>query len=100
MERVRGKTPHSRRGLHGKLAADSRADALVPIIRELRAAGFISRRSLANELNRRGIPTARGGRWHYTTVVRMLAPLGLLTSRNGGPPHTAPSTNHVPHAPS
>ena len=84
MERVRGKTPHRRRRLHGKLAADSRAHALVPVIRELRAAGFISRRSLANELNRRGIPTARGGRWHYTTVVWMLARLGLLTSGKGG----------------
>src|SRR5216683_270093 len=83
MERVRGKTPHRRRGLHGKLAADSRAHALVPVIRELRAAGFISRRSLANELNRRGIPTARGGRWHYTTVVRILTRLGWIPPGKG-----------------
>jgi hypothetical protein len=26
-----------------------------------------------------GIPTARGDKWHYTTVVRTLARLGLLT---------------------
>jgi hypothetical protein len=70
---------HSR-GKHGALAnkraADSRARALASTISELRAAGFISRCGLADELNRRGIPTARGGRRHYTTVVRMLSRLG------------------------
>jgi Recombinase len=88
MERVRGETSSSRRGGHGALAnkraADSRARALVPIIRKLTAAGFVSRRALADELNRRAIPTARGGRWHYTTVVRMLTRLGLKTH---GQPH-------------
>jgi hypothetical protein len=73
-----------RRGVDGALAnrraADARANAWASTIRELRAAGFISRRSLAAELNRRGIPTAQGGRWHYTTVVRMLSRLGLLAS--------------------
>jgi hypothetical protein len=72
-----------RRGVQGalanKLAAGSRAHALVSIVRELMAPGFVSRRALAEELNRRGIPTARGGKWHYTTVVRMLTRLGLLT---------------------
>jgi hypothetical protein len=51
---------------------------LASTIQELRVAGFISRRSLADELNRRGVPTARGGKWHYTTVVRILARQGLL----------------------
>jgi hypothetical protein len=69
--------------LANKRAADSRASALVPTIQELRAAGFISRRALADELNRRRTPTARGGRWHYTTVVRVLRRLGLLTSGTG-----------------
>jgi hypothetical protein len=83
MEPVSGKTSPSRREMHGALAnkraADSHALALLPIIRELGAAGFISRPALADELNRRGIPTARGGHWHRTTVVRMLTRLGLLT---------------------
>jgi hypothetical protein len=87
MERVGGETSSRRRGLHGTLAnkraADSRASALVPTIRELRAAGFKTRRALADELNRRGTPTARGGKWHYTTVVRVLMSLGLATSGNG-----------------
>ena len=88
MEQVSGGTSSGRRGgqgaLAGKRAADSRALALLPGIRELMAAGFVSRRALAGELNRRGIPTARGGSWRYTTVVRMLTRLGLLTSGKGG----------------
>jgi hypothetical protein len=34
------------------------------------AAGSLSRRALADELNRRLVPTARGGRWHLTSVER------------------------------
>jgi Recombinase len=51
-------------------------------IRELMAAGFVSQRELADELNRRGIPTALGGSWHRTTVARMLPRVGLITSGN------------------
>src|SRR5229473_8423776 len=51
MERVRGETSPSRHGMHGglanKRAADSRALALLPTIRELMAAGFVSQRALA-----------------------------------------------------
>jgi recombinase len=65
--------------MRNKRAADFRALALIATIRELKEAGFVSRRALAHELSRRGIPTARGGRWHYTTVVRMLTRLGLIT---------------------
>jgi hypothetical protein len=88
MEQVRGKTSSRWRGIRGavagKRAAEARARALASTLRELRAAGFISRRALVDELNRRGIPTARGGSWHYTTIVRMLTRLGLLTSGKGG----------------
>jgi hypothetical protein len=70
--------------LANKRAADSRALALLATIRKLMAAGFVSDRGLANELNRRGIPTARGGRWHRTTVTRMLTRLGHLESVKGG----------------
>jgi hypothetical protein len=88
MEREHAETPLRQRGVQGALAdkraADSRARALVEIIHELMAAGFFSRWGLANELNRRGIPTARGGRWHYTTVVRMLSRLDLLVSFTDG----------------
>jgi hypothetical protein len=87
MEQVLGKGTSRRRGRHralaNKRAADSRARALATAIRELRAAGFVARRALVKELNRRRIPTAGGGSWHYTTVVRMLTRLGLLTSGKG-----------------
>jgi hypothetical protein len=88
MKKSRGVTSSRRRrargALAGRRAADARARALASTLRELKAAGFISRRALADELNRRGIPTARGGRWQYTTVVRVLRRLGLLTSGKGG----------------
>ena len=71
-------------GLSGKRAADARALALLPSIRELMAAGFVSRRVLANELNRRGIPGTGGGRWHRTSVTRMLTRLDQLTSGQDG----------------
>jgi hypothetical protein len=58
------------RALANKRAADSRALAL--------------QRGLANELNRRGIPAAGGGRWHRTAVTRMLTRLGHLVSVKGG----------------
>jgi hypothetical protein len=84
MEQVRGERSSRIRGGHGALAnkraADSRANALASIIHELMAAGFLSRLTLAAELNRRGIPTAQGGRWHDNTVVRMLSRLGLRAS--------------------
>ena len=84
MEQVRGGRPSRRRGGHGALAnkqaADAHAHALVSTIRKLMAAGYASQRALADELNRRGIATARGGSWHRTTVTRVLARLGLITN--------------------
>jgi hypothetical protein len=71
------------RALANKRAADSHALALLPTIRKLMAAGFVSQRGLANELNRRGIPAAGGGRWHRTAVTRMLTRLDLLMSQRG-----------------
>ncbi len=67
-----------------KRAADARALTLLPTIRKLLAKGFVSQRGLANELNRRGVPGAAGGRWHRNTVARMLTRLGRLTSGQGG----------------
>jgi Recombinase len=82
MKQVRGDASGRRRGGHGALAnkraADSHANALALTIHELRTAGFISRSALADELNRAGISTAHGGRWHRTTVTRILTRLGLV----------------------
>ena len=77
MEQV-GEESASRRGASAnRRAADAHALALLPTIRTLMAAGFVSQRALANELNRRGIATARGGNWHRTTVARMLKRVAL-----------------------
>jgi hypothetical protein len=54
-------------------------------VRELKAAGFASRYAIADELNRRKVPTERGGRWHYTSVVRMLTRLGMDKPAYGEP---------------
>jgi hypothetical protein len=66
-----------------KRAADTHSLDLLPTIRKLMAAGFVSQRGLANELYRRGIPGASGSSWHRTTVVRMLRRLDLLMSERG-----------------
>jgi hypothetical protein len=94
MEQVSGVTSSRRRWKNAtasanKRAADSRAAALASTIRGLMAAGFISRRTLADELNRRRISTARGGSWHCTSVGRMLSRLGLITNGriNNGQAH-------------
>lgn len=58
-----------------KAEAEERAADLAPVIRELASAGITSVRAVAEELNRRGIETPRGGAWHPTSVARLLARL-------------------------
>jgi hypothetical protein len=44
------------------------------VIEELQAAGATSLNAIADGLNERGIPTARGaGKWSATQVMRVLA---------------------------
>jgi hypothetical protein len=55
--------------------------ALAPVIQELRAAGFVSYGAVARELNRRQVPTLRGGKqWYSTTVGRVLVRLAKMRS--------------------
>ena len=84
MEQV-GEENESRRGdSANRWAADAHALALLPTIRELIAAGFASDGGLTNELNRKGITGARGGRWHRSSMRRLLTRLRQLTSKHGG----------------
>ena len=87
MER-HGKTSSRKRGIRAgaasKRTADSRARALLATNRKLMAAGFATDLGLANELNRRGLTGARDGRWHRSSVRRMLTRLRRLTSAHGG----------------
>jgi DNA invertase Pin-like site-specific DNA recombinase len=59
--------------------ADQFAANVLPIVLELRASGARGYGSIASVLNQRGIRTARGGRWHVSTVRNLLArpPAGL-----------------------
>jgi hypothetical protein len=54
-------------------AAAARAAGLAPVIAELQASGATSLRAIANALNDRGIPTARGGRWFAASVRDVLS---------------------------
>jgi len=54
-------------------SADRHAANVLPIIREIRRAGATSLRAIADALNARGVPTARGGRWQAQTVSNALA---------------------------
>jgi DNA invertase Pin-like site-specific DNA recombinase len=53
--------------------AAQRAADIAPIIADLQAAGAMSLQAIADGLNDRSIPTARGGSWSATQVMRVLA---------------------------
>jgi hypothetical protein len=53
-------------------AADGFAANVLPVIETLRAAGVTSLAGLAAALNERGVRTARGARWHATSVRNLL----------------------------
>jgi DNA invertase Pin-like site-specific DNA recombinase len=61
---------------HAIVGAKAKADAhmagVVPVIETLRGEGATSLRGIAEELNRQGILTARGGQWYATTVKNLL----------------------------
>jgi hypothetical protein len=65
-------------GLALRQIADARAEAVGPTIRELRKAGIVAIKAIVRELNERRIPTARGGKWHKTSVARLLERLNRL----------------------
>ena len=52
-------------GLGNRRAADARAEAMLPTIRELDSAGVVLVTAIRDELNRRSVPTPRAGKkWH------------------------------------
>ncbi len=53
--------------------ADAFAANVLPIVREIQAAGAMTARAVADALNARGVRTARGGAWHNSTVRNLLA---------------------------
>lgn len=62
--------------------AEARAERLAGIIMPLREAGK-PLREIAEHLNRAGVPTARGGQWQASQVMRTLERLGAEPSKLG-----------------
>ena len=56
--------------------ANRRAADLAPVIADIRAAGKTSCAAIAGELNARGFPTPRGGRWAPAQAFLLLMRLG------------------------
>jgi DNA invertase Pin-like site-specific DNA recombinase len=65
-EEDRAKAVAVRRGLAGEGRA-----RVVPVIAAIKAAGATSLRAIAAELDARGVPAPRGGRWSATAVMRV-----------------------------
>jgi hypothetical protein len=67
------------------VSANLRARTLAPTIREIWAAGHMSYNAVSRELNRRRVPTLRGGKkWYPMTAGRLLVRLertGLICIR-------------------
>ncbi|MGY3497143.1 DNA invertase Pin-like site-specific DNA recombinase [Bradyrhizobium sp. USDA 4502] len=55
-----------------KAEADRYAANVLPIIREAQKAGASTLRQIAEALNARGVPTARGGRWYAQSIANIL----------------------------
>ena len=54
-------------------AADEFARTVLPVIRAIQAAGTTSFASIADVLNERSIKSARGGKWHVSSVANVLS---------------------------
>ena len=59
-----------------KTQADAHASELRPVIDSLRGEGMDTLGQLRDALNDRGMLTPRGGRWHASSVARLLARIG------------------------
>jgi DNA invertase Pin-like site-specific DNA recombinase len=59
-----------------RAGADAFAANVLPIVRQIQAAGVTTARAIATALNDRGVRTARGGEWHDSTVRNLLARAG------------------------
>jgi DNA invertase Pin-like site-specific DNA recombinase len=67
-----------------KAKADQRAADVMPVIEHLRAGGISSLRQIAEALNERSIPAARGGSWSAAQVLRVIQRGGDAASARSG----------------
>ena len=61
--------------------AKARAANVIPIARSIQASGISTLAGVADALNARGIPTARGGSWHASSVRNLLARAALSAGK-------------------
>jgi DNA invertase Pin-like site-specific DNA recombinase len=64
--------------------ARKHAETLRPIVAEIRKQGIRSARGIADELNRREVPAARGSQWHANSVNLMLHRLDHTRPKEAG----------------
>jgi len=68
-----------------KRNADERAGKLAAVVQELQEGqGITSLKGIADELNRMGITTARGGAWYASSVKNLLARISTKEDGEGG----------------
>jgi DNA invertase Pin-like site-specific DNA recombinase len=63
--------------------ADRFAANVLPIVREIQAAGATSLRAIAVALTARGVPTARGGTWNAMQVRNLLLRAAKMSRQEG-----------------
>jgi len=73
-----GKDARINNGQAKRHAADVRAKALASTVVKIQNAGFVSINAITRELSEREIPTPKGGKWHPTSVKRLLQRLKRL----------------------
>jgi DNA invertase Pin-like site-specific DNA recombinase len=54
-------------------AADQFVEGLMPVVQAIRSSGVATLEAITVALNQRGIRSARGGRWHASSVANLLA---------------------------
>lgn len=64
---------HARAIADPSIAADRDAANVMREIRKLQRSGAITLQAIAAGLKHRHVPTANGGKWHKTTVAKILA---------------------------
>ncbi len=61
--------------------ADNHADNIIPTLKQIVKSGVRSVHVVAEQLNQRGVRTARGGQWHGTTILNLIRRRGFESLR-------------------
>lgn len=69
-----GAPRYGQQSVDGELTADETEEQHVQMMEQWRDEEGLSIRAIVSRLNEREIPSKRGGKWHPTTVARLLSP--------------------------